>query len=91
MKTNVDEGIRYFEQLEEMFATQGWRNLVEEAKGQVYQYQADALEAPNWERLCEIRGEVLQLSRIANLEEVTALLKAQYIADARDADDNADL
>ena len=82
--------MRYFEELEEMFSTQGWRNLVEEAKAQVYQYQADALEAPNWDRLNEIRGEVLQLARITNLEEVTAMMKQQFLNDLVE-DESADL
>lgn len=90
MDARREEGIRYFEQLDEMFATQGWRNLVEEAKAQIYQYQADALEVANWDRLNEIRGEVLQLARLTNLEEVTAAMKQQFLEDIAD-EDSADV
>jgi hypothetical protein len=73
----VDDTEKYFDELEEMFATQGWRNLVEEAKAQIYQFQSDALEQTSWDRVCELRGQVMQLARLVNLEEVTAFMRAQ--------------
>ena len=75
----MDE-LAYIEALEEMFATQGWRNLIDEAKGQAYQYQSDALECKSWEQVCELRGQVMQLSRLVNLEAMTKMMKDDYLA-----------
>lgn len=83
----MDDTEKYFEDLEEMFATQGWRNLVEEARSQLYQYQSDALEQTTWDKVCELRGQVMQLARLINLEEVTAFMKAQH-EEARGVDAN---
>jgi hypothetical protein len=38
------EALEYFERLEETFATPGWKQLIDEARAQLYQYQADVLE-----------------------------------------------
>ena len=87
----MSDPLEYIDALEEMFATQGWRNLIEEAKAQAYQYQADALECKSWEQVCELRGQVLQLSRLVNLEQVTSMMKAQYLAEREDEALDADL
>lgn len=71
------EAVEYFDELQETFSTRGWKQLIEEAKSQLYQYQADVLEIGSWDKVCELRGQVMQLSRLINLEEVTATLKAQ--------------
>jgi hypothetical protein len=71
------EALEYFEKLEETFSTQGWKLLIEEARAQLYQYQADVLEVDSWEKVCELRGQVQQLSRLINLEEVTGLMRQQ--------------
>lgn len=71
------EALEYFEKLQEVFATEGWKLLIDEAKAQLYQYQADVMQAESWDQVCELRGQVTQLSRLINLEEVTDLLKAQ--------------
>jgi hypothetical protein len=73
------EALEYIERLEETFATPGWKQLIEEARAQLYQYQAD---------VCELRGQVVQLSRLINLEEVTGILRAQ--AEDRILEDEAD-
>jgi hypothetical protein len=82
--------LKYIEQLEEMFATDGWRNLVDEAKSQIYQYQCDCFQSRTWEEFVELRGRVAQLSSVVNLEEVTKLMKANYLAEL-EADEDADL
>lgn len=71
------EALEYFEKLEETFATPGWKQLIDEARSQLYQYQADVLEVDSWDRVCELRGQVIQLSRLINLEEVTVLMRQQ--------------
>lgn len=88
----IDETIEYFEELQEMFATKGWKNLTAEARSQLYQYQNDILEVDSWDKVCEIRGEVRQLSRLLNLEEMIALLKEQAARQAlEDAEEDATL
>ena len=88
---SIEETLRYFEELEEMFSTKGWKNLVSEARSQLYQYQGDILEVDSWDKVCEIRGEVKQLSRLLNLEDMISLLKAQAIAQAREEAEDASL
>lgn len=86
------EALEYFEKLEETFSTPGWKQLIDEARSQLYQYQADVLEVDSWDKVCELRGQVTQLSRLINLEEVTGLMRQQ--AEDRlleEASDDADL
>jgi hypothetical protein len=86
------EALEYFEKLDETFGTEGWKLLIDEAKSQLYQYQADVIEADSWDKVCELRGQVTQLSRLVNLEEVTGLLKQQAEnAVLEEAADDADL
>lgn len=85
------EALEYIEQLEETFSTMGWRQLIEEAKAQLYQYQGDVLEADTWEKVCELRGQVQQLSRLINLEEMTGLMRVQWEAQLAEDDEIADL
>ena len=87
----VDETLQYFEELEETFSTKGWKNLIQEAKAQLYQYQNDAIEVDSWEKVCEIRGEVRQLSRLLNLEEMISILKDQATRQAAEDAENAGL
>lgn len=77
----------YFDQLEDLFAMPGFKLLVEEAKAQIYEYQAMALEQPNWDAVNELRGRAKQLAEFTNLEEVTAIQKSQL----EEGDDDADL
>lgn len=78
------EQFEYYEALEEMFATKGWRKLVEDAKAQIYQYQADALDAPSWDVVNVLRGKGLQLAELVNLEEVSRLQR-QLLEEDEDA------
>jgi hypothetical protein len=67
----------YFDDMEELFSTKGWKTLVEECKTRIYHLQADALEAHNFEKVCELRGEAKQLAMLISLEEVTAHQKSE--------------
>lgn len=80
------EQIEYYDSMEELFSTKGWKILVEDARAQIYQYQADALEAPNWDTVNVLRGKGLQLAELANLEEVTVLQKQFLLQESEDAD-----
>lgn len=85
------EALEYFEKLEEVFGCEGWKLLLEEARSQLYQYQADVLEVDSWDKVCELRGQVTQLSRLLNLEQMTEMLKQQaeeqVLAEAADSAD----
>lgn len=75
------EDIKYFEDMDGMFGTMGWRRFVDEAKAQIYQYQAQALEAPNFETVAFLRGQAEQLNRIINLPDTLATIRTQAEAD----------
>jgi hypothetical protein len=85
-KAITQEQTEYFDALEEMFATQGWKTFVEEATAMIYQCQADALEQPSWDHVNVLRGKALQLAEIKNLEEVTLMQRALLEEDLEDAD-----
>lgn len=59
---------QYYDQLDEVFALPGWKALVEEAQQEIYQLQADALEANSWEDVNFMRGRAFQLALIVNME-----------------------
>ena len=67
---------QYYRQMEELFGTRGWQTLAEEASKRIYELQANALEAPNYDQVCEMRGEAKAWAYLARLEEVTNVTKA---------------
>ena len=76
----------YYDSMEELFSTKGWKILVEDARAQIYQYQADALEAPSWDVVNVLRGKGLQLAELTNLEEVTVMQRRLLEEESEDAD-----
>ena len=82
----TQEQQEYYEDLDEMFATKGWKRLVEEAKKQIYQYQSDALEQPDWDSVNVLRGRAQQLNELVLLEDISLMQKAQL-----EVDDDADV
>ncbi len=76
----------YYDALDEMFGTRGWRLLVEEATALIYQTQADALEQPTWDAVNVLRGKAAQLAEIVNFESTSRLQRASL-----EEDDYADL
>lgn len=78
------EQIEYYDSLDEMFATKGWRLLIEEATAQVYNLQADALEQPSWDHVNVLRGKAMTLSELINFEEVSR--HQRILLEAEDAD-----
>lgn len=71
---------QFFDDMEELFATRGWKRLMEEANSTIYALQADALEAKTWEQVLVMRGKAEQLAELANMEDTVAISKAQAIA-----------
>ncbi len=80
------EQVEYYDALDEMFATKGWKLFVEEATALIYQAQADALEQPSWDAVNVLRGKAIQLAEITNFEEVTLMQRALLEEDEEDAD-----
>ena len=76
------ERVKYYDDIGEMVGTEGWKDLCEQLKREVYEKQADALSAPNWGRVCELRGEANALAVLVNLKEMTAMQKANEEADS---------
>ena len=72
---------QYFNDFNEMFATNGWRRMVKDAEAAIRDREAAALQARSIEQVAYMRGEATQLSVIVNLEAAMALLKAQYEED----------
>ena len=47
---------------------------MEEAVASIHDRKAEALEAPTWEQVCEMRGEARQLAYLSNLDVITGNL-----------------
>jgi hypothetical protein len=75
---------QYIEYVEEMIATPGWSILVEEAKKEIYQLQADALESADWGAVQRKRGAAERLAELTHLDEVIANQRTQ-MEEERDA------
>jgi hypothetical protein len=80
------DALNYFNDLEDTFGTPGWRNLVDDAKREIYELQASALEVASYEEIMYMKGQAEVLNRIVNLREITATTKAQHeVVDEDDA------
>ena len=51
----------YYDALEELFTSSGWRILSKDAEAQIYQNQANAMDCSNWDAVNVLRGKNLQL------------------------------
>ena len=76
------ERVKYYDDMSEMFATNGWKDLIDEMTREVYEKQADALQAGTWEQVCEMRGHAQAYAVLINLKEMTAMQRANEEADA---------
>lgn len=80
----TQEQAQYYDALDEMFSTRGWKLFVEEATALIYQKQADALEQPSWDKVNELRGQALQLAEVVNFEETSRMQRALLEEDDAD-------
>ena len=71
------EQAKYFDDLGEMFGTQGWRKFIEELTSEIYNCQVEALEANNWETVCKLRGKAEAYAYITKLEDIMDFQKDQ--------------
>mgnify|MGYP003624713155 CR=1 FL=1 len=76
-----DARAKYYDDMSELFGTKGWRDLIEELSKEVYEKQADALDATDWGQVCELRGAAKALSVLINLQEMTKLQRNNEEAD----------
>lgn len=76
------EQSKYYDNMDEMFGTVGWRTLMEEMAREIYQLQADALDIkpiPGVSTdflLGKLQGKAEQLAYMLRLEEVSDAQKA---------------
>lgn len=75
---------REFDEYQEMFATPGWRRLVNALDSQIYEHQASALEARNWETVCHLRGRAEAFAELSNFED-SIQLQFNQLKEAEDA------
>ncbi|MEK0324694.1 MAG: hypothetical protein QQN63_03225 [Nitrosopumilus sp.] len=76
----------YYDAMEGMFATPGYKIMIEDATAQIYQNQADALEVQTWDLVNILRGKSQALAELVNLENTTSLQK-----DSLEEPDDADI
>lgn len=82
----TQEQREYYDELDAVFALPGWKRIIEDAKAQIYQNQADALECSSWDILNVLRGKSLNLNELIVLEEISVTQRAML-----EAPDDADL
>lgn len=68
---------QYFDDLEELFRTPGWRRIVRDAEEAIREREAHALHAGSFDQVCFLRGEATQLATLVSLESTIAMLRAQ--------------
>lgn len=68
----------YFDNLDEMFGTAGWRQLVDGCVKEIYELQANALEATSYEELMFMRGQADILNRLVTYREEAEQTKASH-------------
>ena len=62
---------KYYEQIIQLTAYPEWGELVKELEKMIYNIQANSLEAPSWDVVCESRGFAKGLAYLVNLREDT--------------------
>lgn len=72
---------QYFQDLEELFGTAGWRRIVRDAEEAIRDREANALHARSYDEVCFLRGEATQLATLVSLEASIATLRAQLDRD----------
>ena len=80
-----EDALREIEQYEEMFALPGWKKLVADAEKRIYQMQADALEAPDWDTVNRLRGRAETLAEVCRMEEMVDMHKRSILEEDLDA------
>jgi hypothetical protein len=75
------EQSKYFDDLDSVFGTVGWKVLLAELEQEIYEIQADALDAKDWDSVCRLRGRAEAWAYLRNLEAVLDHQKAELQGD----------
>jgi hypothetical protein len=74
-------------QYDELFQTQGWKNLLREAEDELDLLKEQLFHnAKTMEEVCALRGQAFQLNKLITLEDVLIAM-----VQAEQGDDDADL
>lgn len=65
----MEDWQRAREAYEALFAQEGWRMLLEDLAQEIKDAQADALEAPDWDTVCKMRGRAEKCNELLCLQE----------------------
>lgn len=77
----------YYQHILDTTETPGWKLIVEDAEKNIYNMQAEALEAPSFDKVNELRGEARQLAYVVNLQDfATGMLEQLDVEEDEDAD-----
>ena len=71
---------KYFDEFEEMFGTNGWKALLGQLEQEIYEIQADALEAKTWDEVLKYRGRADAWAYLRNLPGILEFQKAELEA-----------
>ena len=74
---------QYFRVMRELFEMPGWALLEEDWKQEVYNLQANSLEARTWDDVQRMRGKAEQLAELLSRPEMNRIQEEEF--------DNADV
>lgn len=67
----------YYDNLDEMFGTMGWRQLLEDASDEIRALQESALNAASYEEVMYMRGQADVLTRLISLRDMSEAIREQ--------------
>ena len=65
----MDEDQKYFDAMMTLTGTPEWDMMVEDIEKLIYEVQANSLEVPSWDQLCEGRGFAKGLQYIIGIRD----------------------
>jgi len=71
------EDQKYYDGMGDMFGSVGWKQLTEDLQKEIYQIQADALEADSWDAVLKLRGRAEAWAYLLNFEAIVDFQKEQ--------------
>ncbi len=67
--------------LENMFGEPGWKLIFNDAKAEIYELQALALEVKSWDEVNFLRGKAVQLASLRALPDIVANYRKELKSD----------
>ena len=68
----------YFRTMRELFEMPGWALLEEDWKREVYELQADALEAKTWDEVQKLRGTANKLAELLSKPDMIRVQEEEF-------------